>query len=405
MKGPLCGIRVLDISRAIAGPYEAMLLGDMGAEVIKVEVPEGDISRFSAGPTHKGENFLYMAFNRNKKNVVLDLDTDSGKQAFYDLVKVADVVVNNLRPGATERLKIDYSTLKKINSRIICSSITGYGRSGPSKDNPAFDVVVLAASGILSLSREKNGPPVRPAAPIGDMAAGIFAAFGVLGAIIQRERTGKGQRVEVSLLDTCISLLSYQLSEYFCSGIVPQPLSNSGHTVSVPYGVYKTKAGYLAIGSCWPRIARAIGAEWMIDDPRFSEMEARRKNRDELNAIIERQLLDATAEDWLNIFRAEDIPAEKVKTLDEVITDPQVIHQKMIINLKHSLGGEIKLAASPIKMSSVSEKDYTAPPTQNQHEHEVLGKLLGYPKEKIKVLRAEQKLHTDERKKHVRKVQ
>jgi len=346
-----------------------------------------------------------LAFNRNKKNVVLDLDTKLGKEAFYDLVKVSDVVLDNLRPGSMERLGADYDSLKDINPRIICCSITGYGPTGPSRDRPAYDVVVLAASGILSLAREPEGPPIRPAAPIADMAAGLYAVAGILAALAERERTGKGQRIDVSLLDTCISLLSYQLSEYFCSGTVPQPLSNSGHPVSIPYGVYKTKEGYVAIGSSWPRIARAIGAEWVIDDPRFNDMEIRRQNRDELNAIVEKHMTKATAEDWLNIFEAEDIPADRVKTIDEAVVDPQVQHQKMILTMTHPLGGEIKLAGNPVKSASISEEDFTAPPTLNQHEPEILGELLQYSDVKITALRAEEKAHTEERQKHVRKVQ
>ena len=385
MNGPLSGVRVLDLSRAIAGPYGAMILGDLGAEVLKIEPPEGDISRFSAGPTYKGENFFYLAFNRNKKNIVLDLGTNSGKEAFYDLVKKSDVVWDNFRPGSMERLGADYETLKEINPRIICSSIPGYGPTGPPKDRPAFDVVILAASGILSLTRKPGGTPVRPSAPIADMAGGLFATIGVLAALT-------------------VSLLSYQFSYYFCSGTVPKPLSNSGHVVTVPYGVYKAKEGYVALGACWPRITRAIGADWLADDPRFMDMSIRREHRDELNAIVEEHLSEAGAGDWLNIFKVEDIPADKVKSLDEVATDPQVLHQKMILTMKHPLGGEIKLAGNPVKAARVSEEEFTPPPTMDQHGHEILSELLGYSEAKIAALKDEEKAHTEERQAHVRKV-
>jgi CoA:oxalate CoA-transferase len=404
MSGPLSGVRVLDVSRAIAGPFGAMILGDLGAEVIKIEAPEGDLSRFAAGSTYKGENFTYLAFNRNKKNLKLDLDTATGKEAFYELVKVSDVVLDNLRPGAMQRLGADYDALKKINPRIICASICGYGPTGPSRDRPAFDVVLLAASGILSLTREPGERPVRPSAPIGDMAGGLFAIVGILAALAERERTGRGKRIDVSLLDVCIALLSYQFSDYFCSGEVPQPLSNSGHPVSVPYGVYKTKEGYVALGSCWPRICRAIGAEWIIDDPRFNNMEIRRHHRDELNKIMEEYMAQATAKDWLNIFEAEDIPADRVKTLDEVVEDPQVNHQKMILKMEHPLGGEIRLAGAPIKAEGINVEEFTPPATLNQHEKEILVDILGYDEKKIANLRAEEKEHTEERQKHVRKI-
>jgi len=270
--GPLAGIRVLDFSRAISGPYGSMILGDLGAEIIKIETPEGDFSRVSAGPTHKGENFYYLAFNRNKKDIVLDLLTESGKKAFYDLVKVSDIVWNNFRAGSMERLGADYETLRKINPRIIYCSITGYGPSGPAKDRPAFDISILAASGILSVTGEPDGRPVRPGIPIADESGGLFAIIGVLAALAERQRTGKGQRIDISLMDACVSLLCYPLSYYFTTGIIPKPLGNSSHLILVPYGVYKTKKGYIALGVCWPRITRVIGADCLADDPRFKRL-------------------------------------------------------------------------------------------------------------------------------------
>ena len=341
---PLSGIRVLDFSRAIAGPYGSMILGDLGAEIIKIETPEGDFSRVSAGPTHKGENFYYLAFNRNKKDIVLDLLTKSGREAFYDLVKVSDIVWNNFRPGSMERLGADYDTLCKINPRIIYCSITGYGTSGPSKDRPAYDISILAASGIMSVTGEPDGFPMRPGIPIADEAGGLFATIGILAALAERQRTGKGQKIDISLMDACISLLCYPLSYYFVTGVVPKPLSNSGHLILVPYGAYKTKKGYIALGVCWPRITRAIGADWLAEDPRFRDLQARLEHRDELNAIMEQYLAQAEADDWMEIFKVEDIAAAKVATLDEVSVDPQVLHQKMILTMKHPLGGEIKVA-------------------------------------------------------------
>jgi len=275
MRGPLSGIRVLDISRAIAGPYGAMILGDLGAEVIHVEPPDGEISRFRAGPNYKGESFHYLSWNRNKKNMVLDFSTKLGKEAFFDLVKISDIVWNNFRPGSMERLGADYETLKKVNPRIIYVSITGYGPSGPFKGRPAFDVAILGHTGVLSVTGEPEGVPVRPGPPLADMGGGIFAAIGTLSALYDRERTGKGRKIDVAMQDACISLLSYHFCEYFCTGVIPKPLSHSGHAFSVPYGVYKTKKGFIAIGPSWPRIARAIGADWLIDDPRFKDWTGR----------------------------------------------------------------------------------------------------------------------------------
>ena len=402
--GPLSGIRVLDFSRAISGPYGCMVLGDLGAEIIKIETPEGDMSRVSAGPTHKGENFYYLAFNRNKKGIVLDLLTKSGKEAFYDLVKVSDIVWSNFRAGSMERLGVDYDTLRNINPGIIYCSITGYGPSGPSRDRPAWDIAILAASGILSVTGEPDKRPVRPGVPIGDEAGALFAVIGVLAALAERERTGKGQKVDISLMDACISLLCYPLSYYFITGIVPKPLSNSGHLILVPYGIYKTKKGHIALGVCWPRITRAIGADWLADDPRFKDLQARQEHRDELNAIVEEYLAKAEADDWMEIFKVEDIAAAKVAALDEVVVDPQVLHQKMVLTMEHPLGGEIKLAGNPIKMRGISEEDFTPPPTLNQHQHQILSGLLGYSDEMIRRLREEEAKNTAQRLQHIQKV-
>lgn len=401
---PLSGVRVLDLSRAISGPYASMILADLGAEIIKIETPEGDFSRVSAGPSHRGENFYYLAFNRNKKDLVLDLLTESGKEAFYDLVKISDVVLSNFRPGSMEGLGTDYETLRKINPGIIYCSITGYGESGPNRDRPAYDIAILAASGILSITGEPNGRPVRPGVPIADESGGLFATIGILAALAERQRTGKGQKVDISLMDACLSLSCYMLSYYFTTGTVPKPMSHSGHPILVPYGIYRTREGYIALGVCWPRITRAIGADWLAEDPRFADLEARQKHRDELNAIMEQHLAKASADDWLEIFKIEDIAAAKVATLDEVAGDPQVRHQKMILTLEHPLGGQIKLVGNPIKMPSVPADDFTPPPTLDQHRHQILSGLLGYSDEKIKRLHDEAVKNTQRRLSHIQKV-
>lgn len=404
MRKPLSGVRILDLSRAIAGPYGTMLLADLGAEVIHIEPPEGDISRFETGPNYKGESFHYLSWNRNKKSIVLDLGTKLGKEAFYDLVKISDIVWNNFRPGAMERAGADYGTLKRINPRIIYVSITGYGSSGPFKDRPAFDVVILAHSGVLSVTGEPGRTPIRPGPPIADMGGGIFAAIGALAALFDRERTGVGRQIDISMQDVCLSFLSYHICQYFCTGVVPKPLDHSGHAFSVPYGVYKTKKGYIALGPCWPRIARALGADWLIEDPRFKDWTDRDKNREELNEIVEEYLAQAEAQDWLEIFKVEDIPAAILKSIEEVMADPQVLHRKMLLSLGYLSAGEVKLAGNPVKMEGLSEEDYTAPPTLDQNGCEILSELLGYSKEKIKKLKQEEEENTQERLKHVRKV-
>ncbi len=395
MKGLLSGYRIVDLSRAIAGPYGSMLLGDMGAEIIKIESPLGGPSHMATGPDHKGESFYYMAFNRNKKGITLDLDTETGKEALYDLVRISDVVFDNFRPGVMERLGADYETLKKINPRIISCSITGWGPTGPYADMPSYDIAALAFTGNISITGEPGGPPTKPGAPIGDMAAGMFGALGITSALAYREQTGEGLKVDTSLLEACISLLAYHIAYYTCSGIVPERLG-SGHLALLPYGIYKCQDDYLAIGPSWPRLARVIGAEWMIEDPRFKTGDERMKHRDEFVRILEEYLAKAPAADWLDLFNIEDIVAAPVNDIAQAVADPQVLHQNMILTLPHFLGGEVRLAGNPVKTSIIDESQYTAPPVIGQHNIEVLGGLLGYSEEKIKQLKEEEEGHRDE---------
>jgi len=399
---PLAGVRVVDLSRAIAGPYGSMILGDQGAEIIKIEPPEGDVSRLMAGPEHEGQSFYFMSFNRNKKSVVLDLGTETGKQAFYDLVKISDVVYDNFRPGVTERLGADYETLKKINPRIITCSISGYGSSGPYSQRPSYDVVGLGETGFLSITGEPDGPPVKPGEAIGDLATGMYAAIGVLSALNRRNVTGEGSKVEVSILSSVLALLSYSFSFYFCSGIVPKAMGTQ-HLGLMPYGAYKTRNGYVTLGPCWPRIARAVDAEWMIEDPKFKERPDRIKNRVELKAILEDRLSQADTEDWLNIFEAEDIASGPINTLDKVVEHPQVKQQELILQMEHSLGGQIRLVGSPVKMTGSSPDEYTPPPTVGQYTDEVFTNILGYSEEQINKLKKEQEENNEARVTHVLK--
>ena len=399
-KGPLTGVRVVDLSQAAAGPYGSMLLGDLGAEIIKIESHEGDLDRRMAGPNHKGEPYYHLAVNRNKKSVILNLRTRTGKEAFYDLVKVSDVVWDNFRAGATKRLGIDFETLKKINPRIICCSLTGFGTSGPMRDRPSFDIIGLAVSGILSITGEPGRTPVRPGPPLGDEALGVFGVIGTLSALYHREQTGKGQQVDVSMLDSCLSLMVFNLVHYLCGGPV-LGREGSHHLSVVPYGVFATKKGYITLGPCWPRIARVMGADWMIDDPRFATPALRLQNRDLLEGTIQEHLLQGEAKDWLELMIVEDIPAAIVNDESQVVTEPQVLNNKMLLTLKHPLGGEVKTVGNPVKMPGLIDEEsyeegYTAAPTLGQHQYEVLRGVLGYSEEKIQKLMAEEESHREQ---------
>ena len=403
MHGPLSGIRVLALSQFIAGPFGSMLLGDMGAEIIKIEPPEPIGSRAMPGPNHKGESFYHLAFNRSKKSVTLDLRTKMGSEAFRNLVSISDVVWDNLRPEALKNIGADYDTVKTINPKIISCSLTGFGLSGPYRDRPSFDIGGLAMSGVMSVTGEPGGPPLKPGAPIGDITTGMFGALGVCAALIQREHTGRGQLVDVSLLDSCMATLVYEFSYYFCSGIVPRALG-SGHLALVPYNAYNTKKGWLVIGPSWPRLARVLGLDWMIDDPRFSTQPARLQHKEEFDRLVQEKLMEAPAEDWLELMNTEDIAAAPVNTLDKAAVDPQVEHRHMVLELGHPLGGRVKLAGNPVKMpGSIDDSDYSAPPTLGQHNYEVLGGILGYSKEKIDRLLEEGRAHIEELSQHLHK--
>jgi crotonobetainyl-CoA:carnitine CoA-transferase CaiB-like acyl-CoA transferase len=380
-----------------------MLLADLGAEVIKIEPPpHGEMGRSFGGPSHKGESYYFLAYNRGKKSLVLDLGTEVGKKAFYDLVRISDVVWDNYRPGVMERLGLDYNSLKEINPRIICSSITGYGSSGPYRDLPAYDIIAQGMSGIMSITGEPGRPPLRTGPPIADFTAGMFAALGVCSAIAMRAHTGRGQRVEVSLLDSCLSLLSYHLSYYFCSGEVPEPLG-SGHLSLIPYGAYQTEDGFITLGVSWPRVARTLGLDWMIDDPRFSTREARWQNREEFESIFAERLRQATSEQWLELMRMDDVAAGPVNTLDAAAADPQVEHNRMVLSIEHPLGGQVRLVGNPVKMPGCIEEEYAPPPTLGQHNDEILRGLLGYSEATVREMKRQEEARAADLDAHLRK--
>jgi|WetSurMetagenome_2_1015567.scaffolds.fasta_scaffold52106_2 crotonobetainyl-CoA:carnitine CoA-transferase CaiB-like acyl-CoA transferase len=399
MKGPLTGIRVLALENYLAGPVASMTMGDLGAEVIKIEPPQGDLSRQTAGPNHKGESSHFLSWNRNKNSIVLDLRTNAGKEAFFGLVRISDIVINNFRLGVMARLGISHDKLVEINPRIISVNITGMGTLGPDKDRPSVDSTAAGWSGILSVTGEPGGRPVRPGPAMSDLANAQYAVIAALSALYQREHTGAGQNIDVSLLGASVAYMGYHISYYTCSGEVPEPLG-SGYPFTTPYGAYKTADGYVVLGPCWPRIARAIGADWLVEDPRFATTARRLQNRRELDAEIEKYLANANTDEWLNIFYAEDIVAGPLHQVDEVVADPQVNTLGMILEIPHPLGGSIKVAGSPIRMDSITGEN-TAPPTLGQHTEEVLHSLLHYSPKQLRSLKSEQDAAAADTKSHV----
>jgi crotonobetainyl-CoA:carnitine CoA-transferase CaiB-like acyl-CoA transferase len=326
-----------------------------------------------------------LSWNRNKKSVVLDIRTPSGKDTFYDMVKVSDMVINNFRPGAMAQMGADHETLKKINPGIISLNITGMGPSGPNKDIPVVDSVAAGYSGLLSVTGEPDGRPIRPGPAVCDITCALYGVIAAISALYERERTGVGQNIDVPLLGASIALMGYHISYYTCSGEIPKPLG-SGYPFTAPFGAYKTKDSWIVLGPCWPRIAYAIGADWLVDDPRFAKTEDRLKNRLELDKEIEQRFLQAKTEEWLVILRMEDIISGPLNTVDQTVNDPQVNHLNMILNIEHPLGGAVRLAGNPIIMPGLNG-EHLPPPTLGQHTDEVLAGVLGYSEERIRKIK------------------
>ena len=386
MELPLHNVRIIDLTRMIAGPYATMLLGDLGAEVIKVEEPgRGDLSRTSPPHIKKGESAYYISFNRNKKGITLDIKDPEQLEIFYSLVEKSDVVIDNFRPGVLDKLKINYEFLKQINQKIISCSITGFGATGPFKDRPALDLIIQARGGIMSFTGERDRMPVRIGVPIGDLTGSLFANQAVLAALYQREMTGKGQRIDISLLDCQISLLTYRAQYYFLAREIPIP-AGTEHVSLVPIKAFSTQTIPIVIdahqNNFFFLLCSIIGREDLIKDPRSFSQEARLNNRESVHNEIQNELLKQPGEKWLELFEGK-IPAAPINTVDQTLSDPQVIYRNMIVETDHPLLGKIKLVGNPMKLSSIGKEKFRPPPLLGEHTKEVLTGLLGLPTEKV----------------------
>lgn len=397
--GPLEGVRIIDLTRVLAGPFASMVMGDMGAEVIKVEPEGGDGTRGSSSDSifslpdelrHKGESAYFMSVNRNKKSVVINLKKDEGRKLLLELAKASDVVFENFRPGVMDRLGLGYEALREAKPDIICCSVSGFGSDGPMKDFPAFDLIIQAMSGAMSITGEPGRDPVRAGIPIGDLGGGTFAALAIVSALYHREKTGKGQWIDMSLLDCHISLLTYIAGYYLKSGVVPKPIG-SGHQTSTPYGAYKTHDYYIVItaGSdkFWAGLCRAMGREELISDERFATQAHRLDNRKELEAMVADELQKKTTGEWVEILAKEGVPAAPVNTVDKALSNPQVLHRNMVAEMEHSLGGKIRFVGNPFKMEGISDSEFSPPPLLGEHTEYVLREILGKSDAEIKALR------------------
>lgn len=383
---PLEGIKVLDLSRILTGPYCTMMLADMGAEVIKVEAPgTGDDTRQWGPPFINGESAYFLSINRNKKSITVNLKSVHGKEILHRLVKQSDVLVENFRPGTMEKLGIGYDKLREINPRIVYCSISGFGQDGPARDKPGYDVLAQAMGGLMSCTGEPGGPPVKAGFAIADIGAGMWAAFGILAALMAREKTGFGQAVDTSLLEAQVSWHAYMAGNFFASGKNPRKLG-SAHPNIVPYQAFSASDQYfiVAVGndSLWQKFCQVTGLEHLTNDPKFATNPKRVENRDELVGIIQERLLTKTASEWVEALEAAGIPAGPINDFEQVYKDPQVLHRKMLVEAEHPVAGRIKMTGIPVKLSGTPGQIRTAPPLLGQHTEEVLISL-GYSTEQI----------------------
>lgn len=367
-----------------------MLLGDLGAEVLKVEMPvKGDETRAWGPPFVAGESSYYLSINRNKRSITLDLKSEKGKEILLKLASESDVIVENFLPGTVGRLGIDYEAVRRVNPEIIYCSISGFGQDGPFKSVPAYDLMMQGLGGLMSITGEKNGAPVRVGVALIDIGAGMYAALGIMSALMVKKATGKGQYVDISLLDTETSWLTYMATNYFATGKDPIRMG-SAHPTIVPYQAYPAKDQYfvLAVGNdaIWQRFCTAVGLT-LENDPKFITNTDRVQNRESLNEILYKLFLEKNAQDWINLLQAARVPCGLVNTISQVVNHPQTQHRQMVVEMGHLKAGRIKVLGNPIKLSRTPPQYRLHPPLLGQHTEEVL-RELGYSDELITELRS-----------------
>ena len=387
---PLTGIRILDLTRIISGPYCTSILADMGAEVIKIEAPgEGDPVRHQ-GVIRDGLSWYFANYNRNKKSVTLDLYSEEGKDILRQLIPSCDVVIENYRPGIMDRMGFGDEALKALRPDIIHCSINGFGTSGPYRDRPAFDFIAQAMSGFMSLNGGENDPPMRAGPPISDLVAGMNGALGVLAALLRRERTGRGDSVSVSLMSSMIGLLSFQASNYFASGELP-PRTGNDHGIVAPYGLFETADGQVAIApsndAMYEKFLDALELQSLRSHPDFQANADRMLNRDSIKAAIEARTRQETSRYWIERLNQYGVPCGQVLNLREVFDDPQVADQEMAIDVPHPDGQQVRMLGFPIKFAESPCRARAPAPSLGADTAEVL-RELGLPEPRIEALRA-----------------
>lgn len=385
---PLQGITVLDLTRVLSGPYCTMMLADMGARVIKVEQPgKGDDTRGWGPPFVNGESSYFMSVNRSKESVTLDFKQPEGRALLERLIDKADVLVENFRPGTLHKLGFDYESVRERFPRLVYCSVSGFGHTGPRRTEAGYDAVMQAEGGLMSITGSADGPPYRLGVAIADIVSGMFAAQGITAALFARERTGRGQQVDIAMLDSVVALLSYQAGIYFTNGTAPARLGNR-HPTIVPYETFRASDGdfVVAVGNDdqWKRFCRVTG---FVDDGRFATNRQRVSNYDELKPALDATLCTQTRAHWIDALKAAGVPCGSVRDLHEVFTDPQTLARDMVVQLEHATAGLLRVTGTPLKFSDAPKASHRPPPRLGEHTDGVLAADLGLTRHEIDDLR------------------
>ena len=400
---PLNGIKVLDLTHMLAGPYAGMVLADLGADVIKVEpLLTGEMTRglLANDPDYsfKGFGAYFLTLNRNKRSVSLDLKSPEGLQVFYDLVKTADVVLNNFSAGVVSKLKIDFNTLKSVNPKIVSCSITGFGETGPHSSRPAYDQIVQAYSGGMSITGPDESTPTRAGIPIGDLSSGLYSVIGILSALLSKEQTGIGQNIDISLLDVQISLLTYMATMQTLSGKDPEPIGNA-HFVHVPYNTFTAQDGFIVIAvitnAFWQSLLDVVEID-CLRDPKFDDQSGRLANQEYIEQELNKKLVTQSSDYWINALNKVKVPCGPINKFSESLSDEQVLSRNMVVEVEHPDGGFVKMPGNPVKLSYTDEDSYSPPPHLGQHTKEILTSWAGYNSSKIEDLISNNVVQTDD---------
>ncbi len=378
---PLDGVRVVDLTQVMGGPYCTMQLGDLGADVIKVEPPAGDLSRAMGGAAFRmqgSDNAPFFALNRNKRSLVLNLTQDADRRVFMALVQTADVLVESFRPGVTKRLGVDYPAIAALNPRLVYASISGFGQTGPYADRPGFDLIAQGMSGIMSVTGEPGGTPVKAGVPIADLSVGLIATNGILAALIARAKTGRGQHIDTSLFESALAMAAWESTEYWASGEAPRAMG-SAHRLSAPYQAFRTRDGYMTLAALttqqWEALCHTLERSALVHDARFETNAARMAHRPDLVRELEAVLVMRPTADWVERMLAAGVPAGPIHDFAQVLTDPHTQARRMIEDVEHPVAGTVHTLGFPLKLSETPLRVRRPPPLLGEHSAEILREL------------------------------